>query len=135
MESQEVLVSIKSAINGEITETLSNGTIGTRDGVLTIDFEEKNEEINTPLICQIKLLEKGVFLSKKGEFEIEALFDLGVETTFTCTTPFGEMTFDLETKKIEINQDTLPEIYIEYMLKDGEDEISFCKVRIQLKEI
>jgi uncharacterized beta-barrel protein YwiB (DUF1934 family) len=99
-----------------------------------IQYEEKPEEGEGIIKCTVKIALTKIELSKKGANCAQMVFDLNEETVAIYQTPFGNLSFDVKTTEIilEESPDKL-QVKLVYSLSSNDSHVSNNRIIIMIE--
>ncbi|MDF2942957.1 MAG: hypothetical protein K0S01_1815 [Herbinix sp.] len=137
--TKEVSISIEGLQLGSEEDSIVMTALGTYhlyNDKHYIQYDEKPEEGEGAIKCMVKIALTKIELSKKGVNSSQMVFDLKEETIAYYQTPFGNLSFDVNTTEIIIEES--PEqlqVKLEYSLSSNASLISNNQIIIKIESI
>lgn len=136
--TKKVLIKIAGAQNAqdetsEPIEVICVGSYYKRNGKHFIKYDEPVEESDEVNSNIIKISDKEIEMTKKGQVSSHMVFTLGQKNMTFYNTPFGNMYMGLETDDMEISvEDNLIKANIEYAMELNYEHVARCSVNIEV---
>lgn len=134
--TREVLVTIEGQQKGVEEEpivTIATGTYHFTNGRHYIQYDERLEENGIITKNMIKIAPSQVVLSKKFKHSSQMTFDLNEITQSAYHTPYGDLSLDIETTSILVDeQPERIEVSMNYILLNNERPISDNSITITI---
>lgn len=142
--TKDVLVKIsglQTDIEDDDIEVISRGQYYFRNGKHYVIYEELLEDENniytgSLIKSTLKMTDKKVELLRKGITQSNMVFDLEKINYSSYSTPFGELSLEITTRKIElIEQETIISLKLYYSLSVNSQYYSECELKIEVKAV
>lgn len=138
--NKNVLISINGLQilddSDDTVEVITVGEYYNKNGKHYIMYDEMDEEGNEVTKNIIKISESCIDIKKKGIVNTTMLFETGKMNRSYYSTPFGDLSIEINTNNIEIAvQETQIDIKIEYSLSINNQNMTYCKIGLTVKEI
>lgn len=134
MDKYNATLTITSVINNdEKIELITDGAFYFKNGSYYILYDEKEEMGMANCSVTVKVSDKEVTISRKGDFSSKMLYKTGEASEFLYNTPYGRFPVILDTQKIENNLSVMGgkiEILYSVTIRDEEN---FHSLKIEVK--
>ena len=128
MDKYNATLTITSVINNdENIELITEGAFYFKNGSYYILYDEKEEMGMANCSVTVKVSDKEVTISRKGDFSSKMLYKTGEASEFLYNTPYGRFPVILDTQKIENNLSVMGgkiEILYSVTIRDEENSHS-----------
>lgn len=135
--TKEVMITIKGLQTGAQEDamiTAAPGTYHLTNGKHYIQYEENSAESDAVSKNTLKLAQNQIVLLKKGAQYSQMDFDLSERTQAVYQTPYGALTLEISTKRIElIEADERMEVILEYSLYSDASHLSDHSISILIE--
>lgn len=116
------------------TETRYKGSAYGKNGAAYFLYEEEMEGADGVVKNMIRLNGDSVELTRRGGVSVKMVFREGETSRCSYVTPFGTMTMDVQTLRMQaISDRECTEISLHYHLLAEDNIISKCKMKIMIK--
>lgn len=140
--NKEVLVSIKglqyapAEQEDQRIETINRGTLAKMSDKYVVSYEEALEGSTATTKNIIKFNESIMEVTKKGDFSIHMIFEVGQKNITNYSTPFGKLSVGLDTHSI-VMEEKENEICarVEYDMDINYEHIATCIIDVNIKEV
>lgn len=140
--NKEVLISIKglqyalSDQEDQRIETINRGTLAKMSDKYVVSYEEALEGTTVTTKNIIRFNESVMEVTKKGDFSVHMIFEVGQKNITNYSTPFGKLTVGLDTHKITMEERGNEIIArVEYDMDINYEHVASCIIDVSIKEV
>ncbi|MDD4371653.1 MAG: DUF1934 domain-containing protein [Anaerostipes sp.] len=135
--TKDVLVDVSGLqleVNSEEPiQLMTTGSYYMKNGKHYVLYDELTDDAQT-VKNVLKITEKKVELTKKGDGSSYMLFEAGKENLSYYDTPFGSLLLGVTTSKIQVDhEEDLMKLHIDYGLSINSDHVSDCVIDVSVR--
>ena len=114
---------------------ITTGEYYNRNGSHYVMYEDVDEQTTDITKNIIKICDEYIEIRKRGQIDTNMIFQKGKVNKTYYSTPFGDMSVEINTNDIEINcTDKLLDVKIDYALLINNQHLSDCQVGMKIRE-
>lgn len=139
--TKDVLVTIKGLQNAEQTgdaeeiEVVAKGDYYYKNGSHFILFEEVEEGFSQPTKNMIKASKESVELKRKGNINVQMIFEANKKNLTYYETPFGSLQMGIAATRVDVQeQEKSLDINIDYALEFNAEHAADCQISVNVKQ-
>lgn len=137
--TKEILLSLKglqmeNREDAQAMETITPADYYQRNGSHYVIYEEMMEGFTTATRNRIKFNDSCLEVSKKGNVNVQMLFEENKKNMTSYMTPYGNILIGIDTESISVEEkENQIHVEVEYTLEANYQHLADCRIEMELR--